>query len=147
MVQRGVHAEIAKQYRELYPYSRGISRRSVRRFCFLNGITRLTNDDICKLVSNIVTFYRHTYGRKMTHGSINAQLGVTSSAISQRRVAKALHQVAPRAYKARARDLAVRTNPVPYKAPYFGYKGHFDQNEKLTQSCGCTHVVAHNPQD
>ena len=103
--------------------------------------TRLTNDDIYKLVSNIVTFYVHTYGRKTTHGSINAELGVTSGAVSQRRVAKALHQVAPRAYQARARDLVVRTNPVPYKAPHFGYKGHFDQNEKLAQSYGCTHVL------
>ena len=141
LVQRGVYlAEIARQYRELYPYSRGNSRRSVRRFCSLNGITRLTNDDIYKLVSNIVTVYGHTYGRKMTHGSINAQLDVTSDAVSQRRVAKALHQVEPRAYQARARDLVVRTNPVPYKAPYFGYKSHFDQNEKLAQSYGCTFV-------
>ena len=35
----------------------------------------------------------------------------------------------------------VRTNPVLYKAPYFGYKGHFDQNESLAQSYGCTHVL------
>ena len=112
LVQRGVYlAEIARQCRELYPYSRGNSRRSVRRFCSLNGITRLTNDDIYKLVSNIVTVYGHTYGRKMTHGSINAQLDVTSDAVSQRSVAKALHQVEPRAYQARARDLVVRTNP------------------------------------
>ena len=30
---------------------------------------------------------------------------------------------------------------MPYKAPYFGYKGHFDKKEKLTQSYGCTHVL------
>ena len=69
----------------------------------------------------------------MAHGSINAQLGVTSGAVSQRRVAKALHHVTPRAYQARTRDLVVRTNPVSYTAPCFGYKGHFDQNEKMTQ--------------
>ena len=147
MVQSGFsHAEITGQYRELYPlypyYSRGISgRESVRRFYSLNGITRLTNDDIYKLGSNIVIFYGHTYGRKIPHGSINAQLGVTSGAVSQRKIAKALHQVAPRVYKARARDLVVRTNTVPYTAPYFGYKGHFDQNEKLAQYYGCTNML------
>ena len=33
-----------------------------------------------------------------------------------------------------------RTNPVPYYAPYFGYKYHMDQNEKLIEY-GVTHVV------
>jgi hypothetical protein len=33
-----------------------------------------------------------------------------------------------------------RTNPIPYYAPYFGYKGHFDQNEKVAQDFGMTHV-------
>ena len=54
---------------------------------------------------------------------------------------KALHEVAPRDYQARARDIVVRTNPVPFKASYFGYKGHFEQNGKLAQSCSCTHVL------
>ena len=66
----------------------------------------------------------------MAHGSINAQ--VTSGVVSQRRVTKALLQVSPRAYQARARELVVKAKPVPYKAPYFGYKGHFDKKEKLT---------------
>ena len=66
----------------------------MRRFCSINGIPRLTNDDIYKLVSNQVIFCGHTYGRKMMHGSINTQLGVTSCAVRQRRVSKALYQVA-----------------------------------------------------
>ena len=77
----------------------------------------------------------------MAHGSINAQLVVTSGVVSQRRVTKALLQVSPRAYQARARELVVKTKPVPYKAPCFGYKGHFDKKEKLAQSYGCTHVL------
>ena len=52
----------------------------------------------------------------MTHRKINAQLGVTAGAVSQRRVAKAIHQVAPRAYQARARYLVVRTKVVIYGA-------------------------------
>ena len=46
----------------------------------------------------------------MAHGSFNAQLLVTSSVVSQRRVTKALLQVSPRAYQAKARELVVRQN-------------------------------------
>ena len=31
-------------------------------------------------------------------------------------------------------------NPIPYYAPYFGYKVHMDPNEKIDQDYGCTHV-------
>ena len=30
---------------------------------------------------------------------------------------------------------------MPYFAPYFGHKGHMDQNEKISQEYGCTHVA------
>ena len=33
-------------------------------------------------------------------------------------------RLAPLAYEARARDPLDRTYPIPYCAPYFGYKGH-----------------------
>ena len=42
-----------------------------------------------------------------------------------------MQTIALRAYHARDRDLIIRPNPVPYFAPYFGYKSHFDQNEKI----------------
>ena len=62
--------------------------------------------------------------------------------ISQRRISKMLKKVAPRAHRERAHDLLDRTNPVPYHAPYFGYKLHMDQNEKIAQEYGVTHVHA-----
>ena len=55
---------------------------------------------------------------------------ITAGAVSQRRVSRALQLVAPVARQARAQDTLERQNPVPYFATYFGYKGHFDQNEK-----------------
>ena len=73
-------------------------------------------------------------------GSIYSFLGVSSGAISQHRIANALHIVAPLEYNARARDLLVKTNPLPYYAPYFGYKAHLDQNEILAMY-GCTHMI------
>ena len=77
----------------------------------------------------------------MMQGSVRAMLGVTSRAISQKRISAACRRVAPDALNARTRDTLIRTNPVPHFSPYFGYKGHFDQNEKIAQTFGCTHVM------
>ena len=68
-------------------------------------------------------------------------LGLPSSVVSQRRVAKALHRIAFHAYESQARDIYERTNTVSYFAPYFGYKVHMDQNEKIAQGFGCTRVA------
>lgn len=62
--------------------------------------------------------------------------------ISQRRISSMLRKVAPSAHNERAHDLLDRTNPVPYYASYFGYKLDMDQNEKLAQEFGITHVHA-----
>ena len=113
----------------------------MRRYCKLLGIRRLSQEVVNLMVSDLVSLYGHWYGRKMMQGSLRAQLGVISGAISQRRVSVALRTVAPDAYEARTRDLLERTNPVPYVSPYFGYKCHFDQNEKIGQHYGCTNVA------
>lgn len=49
--------------------------------------------------------------------------------VSEKRIAIALHKVAPEAYEARRHDTLDRLNPVPYVARYFGHKLHVDQNE------------------
>ena len=74
-------------------------------------------------------------------GSIRHALGITAGAASERRIARALKAVSPVAYAARARDAINRTNPVPYFAPYFGYKCHLDQNEKIASRYRCTHFI------
>ena len=88
--------------------------------------------------------YGHTYGRRMMQGTLRYQLqqGSGRCEISQRRISSMLRKVAPSAHKERAHDLLDRTNPVPYYAPYFGYKLHMDQNEKLAQEFGVTHIHA-----
>ena len=143
MIERGVtHRQIATHFQNIFPNVRGISERSVRRYYKLFGIRRLSQEAVNLMVSNLVSLYGHWYiKRKMMQGSLRAQLGVISGAISQRRVSVALRTVAPDAYEARTRDLLERTNPVPYVSPYFGYKCHFDQNEKIGQHYGCTHVA------
>ena len=35
----------------------------------------------------------------------------------------------------------LQTKYEPYYSPYFGCKSHLDQNEKIGQDYGCTHVV------
>ena len=77
----------------------------------------------------------------MMQGSVVVMLGVTSRAISQRRISAACRRVSPDALNARTRDTLIRTNSVPYFSSYFDYKGHFDQNQKIAQTFGCTHVM------
>ena len=135
------HEEISCYYQELYPGIRGLGSRSVRRYCDERDLRRLSNDDLDEIVEGHIRCYGDSYGRRMMQGSVRAMLGVTSRAISQRRISAACRRVAPDALNARTRDILNRTNPVPYFAPYFGYKGHFDQNEKIAQDFGCTHVL------
>ena len=52
------------------------------------------------------------------------QQGSSRHEISQRRISSMLRNVAPCAHNERVHDLLDRTNPVPYYAPYFGYKLH-----------------------
>ena len=60
---------------------------------------------------------------------------------AQIRVGSALRRVNPYYHTERQSRTLLRTNPIPYKADYFGQKVHIDQNEKLTMF-GCTHVCA-----
>lgn len=142
LVRKGhTHLYISNYYQLLNPSTRGISERSVRRYCRAHDITRISDGELDELVQEFVNSYGHGYGRALMQGSIRSNLGVTVGVVSQRRVARSLNRIAPAAYNARARDVLERTNPIPYYAPYFGYKVHMDQNEKIGQNFGCTHVA------
>ena len=97
--------------------------------------------EIDSYVENFIRLYGHGYGRSMMQGSIKYTLGIFNGIVSQRSIARSLKRLAPLAYEARARDTLDRTNPIPYFAPYFGYKGHMDQNEKIVREYGCTYVA------
>ena len=61
--------------------------------------------------------------------------------VGEVRIGKALSAVSP-IYTSRRRATArTATNPIPYRADYFGHKLHMDQNEKLVMH-GITHVAA-----
>ena len=138
---RATYESVASFYRNLFPATRGISARNVRRYCKYHNITRLQDEELEGIVRYFIIHYGQTYGRKLMQGSIWALVGSTLNLVSQKRVSRALRNVAAVANEARAGDLINRTNPIPYYSPYFGYKCHLDQNEKIGQDYGCTHVV------
>ena len=70
----------------------------------------------------------------MTQSSIRYILRISGEIVSQRRIARSLKRLAPLAYEARAPDTLDRTNSITYFAPYFGYRRHMDQNEKLLRN-------------
>ena len=79
-----------------------------------------------------------TYGRKMMTGYLRQKLG---TAIGHNREGAALAKVHPGNHRKRQNKSERQTNPIPYRADYFGHKLHLDQNKKLVMY-GVTHVVA-----
>ena len=135
------HKKISGYYQTRYPNSRGYSEKSIRRFCRAYNIRRINDAEIDNFIENFISLYGHAYGRSMMLGSIRYTLGISSGVVSQRRMARSLKRLAPLAYEARARDTFDRTILISYFAPYFGYKGHMDQNETIAPEYSCTHVA------
>ena len=65
----------------------------------------------------------------------------TGLEIGEARIGRSLSNVFPHYQQRRRQGTARATNPVPYRADYFGHKLHIDQNEKLGMY-GVTHVAA-----
>ena len=77
------HESVASIYRNLFPATRGISARSVRRYCEYHNITRLQDEEIEGIVRYFIISYGHTYGRKLMQGNIRALVGSTLNVVSQ----------------------------------------------------------------
>ena len=80
------HREISCFYQQRFSDLRGLGRRSVRRYCTERNLRRLSDGDLDEIVSDHIMCYGNSYGRRMMQGSVRAMLGVTSRAISQRRI-------------------------------------------------------------
>ena len=61
--------------------------------------------------------------------------------IGEHSIGASLRRVAPESHEGRRQDTINKSNPIPYKANYFGHKLHLDQNEKLIRY-GVTHVIS-----
>jgi hypothetical protein len=48
------YGEISKQLKEMFPYQRGFSERTVRRYCKKYGLEKMNEDDIDEVVSDTV---------------------------------------------------------------------------------------------
>ena len=134
------HFEVSSLLVSKHPGKRGLSERSVRRFCKDHGIhyrSGLANSQLDAEVCRAVRSVGHYYGRKTIQGLLRAR-GIR---VSQSRVSKALRRVAPVAISARENFASRQLNPLPYQASFYGEKHHIDQNEKLNRF-GVTHVLA-----
>ncbi|XP_062499233.1 uncharacterized protein LOC134176583 [Corticium candelabrum] len=133
------HAVISEELQTMFPGLRGLSERSVRRFCTDRGISRrcsLTKEELERCVSDAVSEVGPSYGRKTMTGLLAAK-GIQCS---HHRVGAALKTVSPDYAQSRRQGIATLLNPMPYRADYFGEKLHVDQNEKLAMF-GVTHVA------
>ena len=141
LVNRGEsHEDISAVLRQRLPALAGVSRRSVRRFCASRGIfyrSRLSDQQLDRIILAIVTSVGHSYGRRTIHGLLSAE-GIH---VSQRRVGRSLARVAPIPLQIRRHQAHRNLNPPLYTAHFYGEKVHFDQNEKLSMY-GVTHVMA-----
>ena len=80
LVIRGVsHREISDCYRSQYPNVRGLTERSVRRYCCERSIHRISNDELDAIVAQHIGLYGHSYGRRMMQGSVRAGDNIGSS--------------------------------------------------------------------
>lgn len=119
--------------------SRGLSSRSLRRFCANRGIGRqsIADEDLERAVIAAIARVGHSYGRRTMQGLLRSE-GIR---VGQSRVATVMDQLAPIQYDSRRHDTQRMLNPLPYRASYFGEKLHLDQNEKCVMF-GVTHVLA-----
>ena len=132
-----MHQEVSEELQIQHPGVKGLSSRSVRRFCISNDIHhtfRLEAPQLARVVASGVSRVGPTYGRKTMKGFLASQ-GIRAG---QRQIAAAMPYANAAYHHQRQTDTARLLNPIPYGASYFGHKLHIDQNEKL----GVTHICA-----
>ena len=141
LVERGeTHDQISHHLKQIYPNRRGISARSVRRFCSQRDIRQrneMNDDELDRVIESRVSAVGHTYGRRTMHGLLRAE----GLSVCQRRVGESLQRTNPFQHSLRRANVQRSVNPVPYRADFFGEKLHLDQNEKLVMY-GVVHVLA-----
>lgn len=71
------------------------------------------------------------------HGLIKSQ---NLSVGGVHKISNSMKKLDPINHTKRVQAVSRRTNPIPYRADYFGHRLHCDQNEKL-QEFGICHVA------
>jgi len=118
-----------------------ISRPSMYRFIKANNLNLapkyIGDTELIEEIKAVISRHGPYYGRKTVKGALAAE-GIHAS---QRRIGKHLRQIHPQNHIRRALNVHRQLNPGKYRAPYFGYNLHLDQNEKLVDY-GCVVVLA-----
>jgi len=111
---------ISEVYRKRYPQTKGMSARSIRRFCLKNQINKncVNKGKQKQLVISAVSKGGSMYGRKMITGLIRSE----GKNISEVVVGKTLKDLNSSASATRASTRARNLNPKLYRANYFGHK-------------------------
>lgn len=131
---------IAVELQQICPSTRGLSARSVRRYCNDNGIcrsSRLTTSEVDDAVERAVSLVGPSYGRRTLTGLLRSE-GII---VGEQRVRSSMRRITPTYIEQRRQRTYRQLNPAPYYAEYCGHKMHIDQNEKLVRF-GVTHVAA-----
>ena len=161
VVEDRSNRDVSDELRRWYPTMRGLSARSVRRFCEIYGIhstSRVSDLELDTYVRNCVA--RVSDKLHDLRSDVFIQLWFKSFRLEHRmcgdrwldffrlkgfecqlRVGKSLQRVNPDHHQRRQTRAHWLTNPVSYCSEYFGEKLHIDQNKKLVMF-GVTHVCA-----
>ena len=134
------HEKVSEGLKVQFPSKRGLSSRSIWRFCSEHDIhasSRLEQPQLSQVVPSAVDQVGPTYGRKTMKGFL-ACGGIRAG---QRQIAAVLPYANPAYHHKRQTSTAKLLNPIPYHASYFGHKVYIDQNEKMVMH-GVTHVCA-----
>ncbi|XP_065891603.1 uncharacterized protein [Dysidea avara] len=138
--ERWTHKRMSLHLQYKYPSRKGLSVRSLERFCRERNIhktSRLTKPELDEVVAAAVSEVGPVYGRR-TFTGVLASRGIRTG---EKRVGESLRYVSPVYCRARTNSTARMTNPTTYRADYFGHKLHIDQNEKNVMF-GVTHICA-----
>ena len=89
-----LHATIAMELQQRFPSNRGLSTRSMRRYCNINGIcrsSRLTPSEVDDAVETAVTLVGPSYGRRTLTGLLRSE-GII---VGEQRVRASLRRITP----------------------------------------------------
>ncbi len=122
------YSAISSQLQQFHPsIRRGLSARSVRRYCSRHDIRshdHINDHELDSIVESSVFRLGHSYERRTLNGFLRSQGYI----VAEQRLRRSMRRVAPVYVEHRDRNTYRQLNLRSYFA---GNKMHLDQNEKL----------------
>uniref|UniRef100_A0A1X7VGM6 Uncharacterized protein n=1 Tax=Amphimedon queenslandica TaxID=400682 RepID=A0A1X7VGM6_AMPQE len=104
--------DISERLQTAYPNNHGFSARSVRWYCVLHGISKMSDSEVNDIIGDAVQEVGCIYGRRMMKGYLESK----SILVGESKVSISLQRVPPNHYASRRSRTMDRTNPRPYFA-------------------------------